>query len=141
MSWGTCLNASNNIHSGFPALMSTGNFATDWNSACKNNTTIRKKAHIKDNYQYRQFLIKNADRIINKNQVSACAQCCGCTQSFTPAPKSQRYLFKSCSDNKTPYGYEQSDLKQLYLSRQALAGRLVAPIVTQTEMLKLPNWN
>ena len=26
MSWGTCYNASNNIHSDFPALMSEGNF-------------------------------------------------------------------------------------------------------------------
>ena len=57
MSWGTCYKASNNIHQGFPALMSEGNYVTDWNSACKINDELKKRAGIKTNYQYRQYLI------------------------------------------------------------------------------------
>lgn len=141
MSWSTCYKASNNIHPGFPALMSSGNYITDWNTACKNNNTLKDNAGIKDNYQYRQYLTNNANQIILQNQISACAGCCGCLQNFKTRPKSQKYLFKSCSDIKKPFGYENSDLKQLYLSRNALQSRLVAPIITQNEMLKNPNWN
>ena len=143
MSWGTCYNASNNIHSGFPALMSEGNLYTDYNSACKMNNNLKQEAGIKSNYQYRQWLIKNANSVMNANQIAACAQCCGCMENFTPRPPSQKYLFKSCSDKTQPFGYESSDLKNLYLSRQDLQARLTAPIMTQSEMLQLglPNYN
>jgi hypothetical protein len=143
MSWGTCYKASNNIHPGFPALMSEGNYTTNWNSACKMNDLLKKNAGIQDNYQYRQYLIKNADQFIKKDQVDACAACCGCLQNFSTRPASQKYLFTSCTDSKTPFGYETSDLKNLYLSAKALQGRLVAPIMTQNEMLQRHylNWN
>ena len=40
MSWGTCYGGSNNIHFGFPPLMSDGrNYAT-WNPACDINTKL-----------------------------------------------------------------------------------------------------
>lgn len=143
MSWGTCYNASNNIHSDFPALMSEGNLYTDYNSACKMNNNLKKEAGIKTNYQYRQWLINNAQSVMKANTVAACAQCCGCMENFTPRPESQKYLYKSCSDKTQPFGYESSDLKNLYLSRQALQSRLTAPIMTQNDMLKLglPNYN
>ena len=143
MSWGTCYKASNNIHPGFPALMSEGNYVTDWNSACRINDELKKHAGIQNNYQYRQYLIKNADRLIQKDQVGACAACCGCLQNFQPRPTSQKFLFKSCADNRTPFGYETSDLKNMYLTSLALQARLVAPILTQSQMLQQNylNWN
>ena len=89
MSWGTCYGASNNIHFDSPPLMSDGrNFAT-WIPACKVNDNIRKSSGIKSNYEYRQYLIKNADRLIHKDQVDACASCCGCLQNFHSRPNSQ----------------------------------------------------
>jgi len=143
MSWGTCYKASNNIHPGFPALMSEGNYVTDWNSACRINDELKKHAGIQNNYQYRQYLIKNADRLIQKDQVGACAACCGCLQNFQPRPTSQKFLFKSCADNRTPFGYETSDLKNMYPTSLALQARLVAPILTQSQMLQQNylNWN
>ena len=141
MSWGTCYKASNNIHPGFPSLMSEGNYVTDWNAACRMNNNLKDKAGIKDNYQYRQYLIRNADTLIADNQVGACAQCCGNLQNFSPRPDSQKYLFTSCSDETVPFGYETSDLKNLYLSSSALQSRLVAPILTQSQLLQYPNFN
>ena len=143
MSWGTCYKASNNIHPGFPALMSEGNYVTNWNAACKMNDALKKHAGITNNYEYRQYLIKNADRLIHKDQVDACASCCGCLQNFHSRPNSQKYLFKSCTDSKIPFGYETSDLKNMYLSAQALQSRLVAPILTQDQLLQQHhlNWN
>jgi hypothetical protein len=143
MSWGTCYNAPNNIHNDFPALMSSGNLYTDYKSACKMNNEIKEKTGFKSNYEYRQWLIKNAYSVMKTNTVEACNQCCGCMENFTPRPESQKYLYKSCSDNTKPFGYESSDLKNLYLSRQSLQSRLTAPIMTQSEMLHLglPNFN
>ena len=92
MSWGTCYKASNNIHPGFPSLMSEGNYVTEWNAACLMNNNLKDKAGIKDNYQYRQYLIRNADSLIADNQINACAQCCGCLQNFSPRPDSKRAL-------------------------------------------------
>ena len=43
--------------------------------------------------------------------------------------------FKSCQDNSKPFGYESSDLKNIYLSKQALNARLKAPIITQEQLL------
>ena len=73
MSWGTCYKASNNIHAGYPALMSEGNLYTDWNSACKINNKIKNDAGLKSNYAYRQWLINNANNVMNKNTMAACA--------------------------------------------------------------------
>jgi hypothetical protein len=143
MSWGTCFNASNNIHAGFPALMSEGNLYTDWNSACKSNNILKQKIGITSNYNYRQWLINNASGVMKTNTSSSAGQCCGAMESFKPVPDSQKYLFKSCSDETQPFGYQTSDLKNLYLSRTELQSRLKAPIMTQAQMLQMgnPNYN
>jgi hypothetical protein len=46
-------------------------------------------------------------------------------------------------EKSQPYGYEDSDLKNLYLSSYELQCRMVAPIITQDQFLKqkIPNPN
>jgi len=143
MSWGTCYKASNNIHAGFPALMAEGNLYTDWHSACQMNNDLKQAVGITDNYSYRQWLINNGTNVINKNKVDACSDCCGCMETFKPRASSNKYLFKSCADKIQPFGYEKSDLKNLYLTSTALQNRLCAPIMSQAEMLQQgkPNYN
>ena len=46
-------------------------------------------------------------------------------------------LFKSLRDTTKPYGYQDSDLKNLYLERQSLNSQFVTPIVTQDELFKI----
>ena len=55
MSWGTCYAGSNNIHMGFPPLMSDGRNYSTWNPACDLNTKLRNKLGISNNYDYRQL--------------------------------------------------------------------------------------
>jgi hypothetical protein len=38
-------------------------------------------------------------------------------------------------DRSQPFGYENSDLKNYYLTRQQLQARMVAPVITQNELL------
>jgi hypothetical protein len=144
MSWGTCYKGSNNIHAGAPALMSDGQWATNWEPACAINNELKKQAGISNNYNYRQYLISNADSIIEKNQIGALGNCCASWENFNDRNAIKcptKYIFKSCSDKTQPFGYQNSDLKNLYVSSQALQSRLVAPIMTQTQMLNLPNFN
>ena len=41
------------------------------------------------------------------------------------------------SDKHQPFGYETSDLKNLYLTRNQLESKMSAPFVTQEELLKM----
>lgn len=139
MSWGTCYAGSNNIHFDYPPLMSDGRNYASWQPACDINNKLIEKSNIQTNYQYRQFLINNADSVIKTNQTAACDQC-GFCQYGNSLPKTQtgKYLYKSCSDASQPYGYETSDLKNMYISRQALQSRLVAPLMSQQGYLTKP---
>ena len=47
----------------------------------------------------------------------------------------QKYLFKDCNDNSVPFGYQSSDLKNMYLSRESLESNLSGPIMTQEQLL------
>jgi len=139
MSWGTCYSGSNNIHFDYPAMMSDGRNYTSYDPACERNERLVEAKGIKTNYQYRQYLINNAKSIQKQDKAAACDQCGVCTYGY---PYQQgdhgRYLFKSCRDGTQPYGYETSDLKNEYLSRQALQSRLSAPLLSQQGYLALP---
>jgi hypothetical protein len=144
MSWGTCYNGSNNIHFDFPPIMMDGRNFAKWQPGAVINQQIRQDNDIKSNWQYREFLTKNADSIIESNQLDACDNCCYCPSLKTgeSIPNSP-FLYKSCVDKSQPFGYENSDLKKLYLSSYELQCRMVAPSITQDQFLKqkIPNPN
>jgi len=145
MSWGTCYSGSNNIHFGFPPIMTDGRNYSSWQPGAVINERIQKKEGITSNHQYRQFLIHNAKCIMEFNALEACDQCCACparygdNQPSTGTP----YLYQSCTDSTQPYGYENTDLKNQYVSAQALQSRMTAPHLSQYQYLerKIPNPN
>ena len=47
----------------------------------------------------------------------------------------EKYLFKDCNDNSVPFGYQTSDLKNMYLTRESLQGTLSGPVLTQEQLL------
>ena len=108
------------------------------------NEQIREENNIKSNWQYRQYLTKNADAVIKANQLEACDDCCYCPALRTGEPISNTpFLYKSCMEKSQPYGYENSDLKNVYLSSYQLQARMVAPAITQEQLLQrqYPNPN
>jgi hypothetical protein len=138
MSWGTCYSGSNNIHFKSPPIMSDGrNYAT-WQSGATINENIRKKEGITQNWEYRKYLIENADKIIKQNQIGACDNCGDCKVNIndnTNYPKSP-FIYTDTNTKTQPYGYETSDLKNLYLSKNDLQSRQVSPVYTQDELIK-----
>ena len=144
MSWGTCYAGSNNIHFDFPPIMTDGRNYAKWQPGAVINEQIRQENNIKSNWQYRQYLTKNADAVIKANQLEACDECCYCPALRTgePVPNTP-FLYKSCMEKSQPYGYENSDLKNVYLSSYQLQARMVAPAITQEQLLqqRYPNPN
>ena len=137
MSWGTCYNGSNNIHFNLPPLMSDGRNFSTLKAMRQENTEISKTLNMTSNYDYRQYLIKNGTKIMKKNQLSACNNCCHCETIVDNIPKHQKYFYRSCSDLNRPYGYEDSDLKNIYMTKEQLNNNLKAPILTQEKILQM----
>lgn len=138
MSWGTCNSGSNNIHFDYPPIMSDGrNYAT-WKPGAVINDNIRKEEGIQTNWQYRKYLTENADSIIKYNQLEACNDCGACSVRFgmNEEPSNSPFLYKSCSDNRRPFGFETSNLKDEYLSSHNLQSRMVSPSITQAQLLE-----
>lgn len=135
MSWATCYSGSNNIHFNIPPLMSDGRHYTTFDPSFKANNELRHSLGIKNNYQYRQWLINNSQSVTKHNKKVACNESSKCIVEAAQAPSQQKYLFKNCADESRPYGYEESDLKNMYVTRKALQSKLKAPIMTQEQLL------
>jgi hypothetical protein len=139
MSWATCTAGTNNIYPDFPPIMYDGRNFADWQPGSIINERIRKESNITSNWNYRKYLSENADTIIKYNQLSACGECCANTAQYgtgQPVSNNSPYLYKSTMDNTARFGYENSDLKNLYLSDVGLQARMVTPVFTQDELLR-----
>tara|TARA_Y100000389_G_C17123427_1_gene346602 strand:- start:162 stop:593 length:432 start_codon:yes stop_codon:yes gene_type:complete len=136
MEWTYIVKAKNNIHSDFPPLMSDSTLFTDWNTCCKTNNKLKKSSGITNNYNYRQWLINNGNSVMRTNRLNACNNANVKPSINNIFQKSDKYIFRDCNDTARPYGYETSDLKEIYLSKQELNEKLSAPIMTQYDLLK-----
>ena len=145
MSWATCYSGSNNIHFDFPPIMADGRNYASWQPGSVLSEKIRQDAGIKSNWNYRKYMVENADNIIRQNQAAACDQCCSCPAKYgNDQPNgSGPFLYKSCTDKSQPYGYEGSDLKNQYLSSYELQARMVTPVFSQAQIMqnRLPRAN
>ena len=128
MNTGTCYSGSNNIFTSAPPLMSDGRNYASWVPGSELNELIKKKAGITNNSDYRLFLTKNADKIIELNQLESCNNCGCCPyleSKLNNNNNNNPYLYNTdCyvkNNNCQPIGYENSDLKDLYLSREQLS--------------------
>ena len=123
MSWGTCYSGSNNIHFKFPPLMDDSRLFSNYYSSALNDSVFQNNKNIKNNSDYRKYLQVNADTIIKHNQYVSCNEC-GTNPYYNnsePLVTNQSpYIFNSILSRDQPYGYETSDLKNVYLSRQQL---------------------
>jgi hypothetical protein len=133
MSWGTCYSGSNNIHFNFPPIMADGRNFASWQPEAVINERIREIENINTNWKYRQYLTNNGAKIMRYNNEEACQELglpCHIKTDETPS-SNVPYTFKSTYDNSNPgYGYDNSDLKSPYLSREQLQSRMIAPSVS-----------
>lgn len=63
-----CYKTSNNKYFNSPALMADGRHFTDYRPNCLLNNNIQIENTISDSYNYKLFLIRNAEKIIEINR-------------------------------------------------------------------------
>jgi hypothetical protein len=136
MSWATCYQATNNIHFNYPPLMSDGRANSNWHPAAQVNKSLISQSGIGSSYDYRRFLQQNATALMKTNHVTACNQVGPAMFGPVENVHPPKYAFRSCDDKHVPYGYETSDLKNQYLSRQELENRLHKPYMAQENYLR-----
>ncbi len=135
---------TNNQFGNFPDFMSGGRQFTTYHTEDAINHSIRTGNGIQTNWQYRQFLQGNAMGLVESNFREALRE-----DGYFP------YANQIIPDNKTPFMYSStgqstivapdnrinypSDLKAIYLSKQQLEARRVAPAMSQEEIMKFVN--
>jgi|TARA_B110000967_G_C18729510_1_gene481874 hypothetical protein len=128
MSWATCYSGSNNLHFESPPLMSDGRHFTKFDPSCESNDVLKKKLDLKSNYEYRQYLINNGDSLIINNRES-CFNLNKNNKINGSQAVNNKYLFNGVNDKTKPFGYEGSDLKNLYLTRQQLESKFHSTVI------------
>ena len=127
----SCYSGSNNIHFNSPPMMSDGRNWTSWQPEAVINNRIQSKEGIKSNWDYRQYMQRNGLQIMKYNSSDACNEIG--LESHTAAGGHKTnvpFTYNSSFDTRTPnFGYNQSDLKTPYLSREQLNMRLVSPSI------------
>jgi hypothetical protein len=132
---------TNNQYPNIPPRMSDGRAITaSYQPEAVINNQLLQETGIRTNWEYRNYLTQNAKAIINYNFTES-ANDCGYYQRFVEPPKvvntPSPYLYSSYMDNTPVAGVADSDLKQLYLSREQLNARRIAPAITQEDFLKM----
>lgn len=132
---------TNNKYDGFPPLMSDGRTITaSWQPEAILNNHLVKEMGITTNWEYRKYMTENAKNIMKYNCVQASTDA-GYLKTYMDLNDSETYStphsFASFADSAKPKGYEGGDLKELYLTREQLQSRMVAPELSQSEILKM----
>lgn len=120
---------TNNRYKQFPPLMSDGrSLVSSAQKADTLNDRLLVENNITSNWKYRQYMIKNANTIMEINYKESLND-----TGYISMPmkntnnKSTPYFFNSLNDNTKPY--ERTDLKELYLSREQMNAKKVIPIL------------
>ena len=113
---------------------------SSWNSE-QSEYQVYKKEHEEDafhlsplspNWAYRRFMQNNGYELMAKNFVDTAndtgVEIATKESMFSNGrDRNTPYAFDSLGDSTRPVGYEDSDLKDLYMSREQLNSRLYAP--------------
>jgi hypothetical protein len=138
--------ATNNKYPGFPPLMSDGrSITTSWQPEAVINDDLIQSNNLRSNWQYRKYLINNAKDIMEYNFRES-SNDVGYYKRPIDLPNMQSnkvtnmngapYNFNSVLDNTKPFGYQTSDLKEMYLSREQLDARKISPVITQSDLIQ-----
>lgn len=129
---------THNLYRDYPPMMADGRvISASWQPEAVLNNNLVKTAGVTTNWQYRQYLTHNATGIIRQNLAETMNDI-GYFSRYAQAPETPYttpYTYKSYLDKKNVPGYEPSDLKDLYFSREELNARKVAPAITQEQLI------
>jgi len=129
---------THNLYKDYPPMMADGRVITaSWQPEAVVNDNLVKTIGVTSNWQYRQYLTDNARGIMKQNLAESMNDI-GYFARYAQAPETTYtppYTYKSYLDKTDVRGYEPSDLKDLYFSREELNARKVAPAITQEQLI------
>lgn len=129
---------TNNKYDGVPPLMSDGRAIQ---AASQPLDVLNKqwvaRSGAQTNWEYRRYLTANAMDIMRQNYLDTSNDCGYVARPVDLETHGTPAVFSSVEDNRRPKGYETSDLKDLYLSREQLNARMVAPEITQDRLIQM----
>jgi hypothetical protein len=126
MSWGTNYVTANNIAIPYPGIIQDGRFFTDYSPNAVLNDSIKLQNGIVTNTKYKEYLTKNATRIMSYNFNTT-----GTTQDLG---RTYPYTFSDVNDKTIPPGYETSLPKNMYLTREQLNANQTRPLLSHFQM-------
>jgi len=111
-------------------MMSDGRLYSSYQPEAVVNNRIRKEENIHTSWEYRQYLMHNATKIMEADTNNWCYSS-GLPTHYnnanTPA-NNVPYMFNGIYDNSSPgFGYNNSDLKNPYLTREQLQCKTISP--------------
>ena len=126
--------ATNNVYPQFPPRMNDGRslIAAHQPEAVLNENLI-KSSGMKSNWEYRKYLMENSQQIAKDNFREACNDC-GYFERFKPNERGAEPLHYAMYKDNSTFIHEQSDLKQLYLSREDLSKKYEPITLTQDQL-------
>jgi hypothetical protein len=121
--------STNNVYDGYPPLMNDGrSIVASFQPEAVLNNQIIKENGIKTNWQYRKFLTENANYLMKENYRESSNDFGYMKRYNTEQSATSPYLLDAKSSSlEKQLGYQTSDLKELYLSREKLDSQRVAP--------------
>lgn len=126
---------SNNKYPIFPPLMADGrSVISSWDTESVLNSQIRKNNDIHTNWDYRQYLTKNANKLMEYN-FNETANDTG--HIFLPESKNNSnspLLYGSIYEKSASTDMNNSDLKNIYLTREQLYSRKCAPSIRESDL-------
>lgn len=132
----TSNSGSNNIYYNMPPMMNDGRNYSTFLPESVINEELQQKSGLYSNWDYRRYLQKNANNIMKYNQMDAVHSSGNYPSNYNNGNDSNGisvnspFIFKSTFDKSVPpYAYNNSDLKQNYLSREQLNARLISPSI------------
>jgi hypothetical protein len=131
-SWSKQFSGSNNTYYTMPPMMSDGRNYSSWQPESVLNDKIKQDAGINSNWKYRQYLQQNANNIMKFNMMETISNSGNnpyAVDNKTPS-SNMPHLFTSTHDTSSPaYGFNNSDLKQDFMTKQQTSARMVSPSI------------
>jgi hypothetical protein len=110
-------------------------FESSWQPSAIVNSQIQTEAGITSNWKYRQYIQNNANHIMKYNTMEYIYASGNNPYVITNKEPSTNVplLLTSLYDQTHPsYGFNNSDLKQSFVRKQQISGRMVAPSIPTT---------
>ena len=127
--------ATNNVYPNFPPKMSDGrSLIASYQPEAILNENLIKQSGVKSNWEYRKYLMENSQAIAETNFRES-SNDCGYFERFLPSERGQNLpnIGMAYKDSASVIS-ENSDLKQLYLSREELSKKYEPHTMTQEQL-------